>query len=517
MANRATALFGHARTEPGRIAIQYEGRAIPFGKLADDVARTAAALAAMGVQKGARVGLMMPSQPEFIVIQQALFMLGAVFAPLNILYRPAEVAHVVDCCELSHLILAGTLADRQPAQPDGGPLPDLEVILADALLNAALVTAPLQELATVSDGDTVMLLQTSATTGKSKGVVLTAANLAANYDRTPGWLGIGREDVILCALPLYNTFGLNQCINAMTHTGARLVILPRFDAARVIETAEREHCTFMPAVPTMLQKIVDDPSLTAGRLASVRRIMTGGAPVPAPLLARVLAVTAADAEVLTGYGLTEASALVTLTPVRLGADGELEHGNTIGKVLDTMELAVAGEDGALLAAGETGEFVIRGPNIMAGYHRAPAETAEAIRNSWLHTGDIGYVAASGYAYIVDRKKDVIIRGGQNIYPAEIEEALYRVPGVAEAAVIGEVDELLGEVPVAWVAAAPGVSVGPEALAAQCRADLAPYKQPRSFHIVRELPKGPTGKILRRALRGANPVTGVPAVTDGKST
>ncbi len=509
MANRAAALVAQANREPGRIAIVHEGREIGFGDLAEQVYHVAGALAAQGIGQGSRVGLMMPAQPEFIVIQYALFVLGAVFAPLNIFYRPAEVGHVVDCCELEYLILADPLVDRRPPDGDGHTASLRAVITAGVLLEAAAAAVPVRSLAPVAAQDTAMLLQTSATTGKSKGVVLSAGALAANYDQTPGWLGVGRDDVIICALPLYNTFGLNQCINAMIHTGARLVILPRFDATRVIATVAQQRGTFMPAVPTMLQKIVDEPSLRPGQLASLRRIMTGGAPVPAALLARVLAVTAADTQVLTGYGLTEAAALVTLTAVRLGADGELEHGNTIGKVLSGMDLAVVDEAGALLPVGATGEFVVRGPNLMAGYHRAPEDTAAALRDGWLHTGDIGYVAPDGYAYIVDRKKDVIIRGGQNIYPAEIEEAIYRVPGVAEVAVVGEPDDMFGEVVVAWVAPAAGAVLDPAALAARCREDLASFKQPSAFHIVAELPKGPTGKILRRALRGADPATGAP--------
>ena len=322
MTNRAAALFARAASDPERIAIISEGHTLTYGALAEAVARAAGALAAHGVGPGTHVGLMMPSRPGFIVLQQAVFALGAVFAPLNIFYRPGEVAHAVRCCEIDTLILADELADRRPGADDGETPSLRAVVTAEAVLAEAETAAPLRALTPVADGDTVMLLQTSATTGKSKGVVLTAANLAANYDSTPGWLGLSGDDTILCALPLYNTFGLNQCINAMLHTGAKLVILPRFDAARVIATAAAERCTFMPAVPTMLQKIIDEPSLAPGSLATIRRIMTGGAPVPAPLLARVLSVIAEDAQVLTGYGLTEASALVTVTPVRLGPDGK---------------------------------------------------------------------------------------------------------------------------------------------------------------------------------------------------
>ncbi|WP_084356144.1 class I adenylate-forming enzyme family protein [Novosphingobium lentum] len=513
MTNRVTGLLRQARERPDATAIIDHGRPIAFAELAERVLAAAGGLAAFGIVKGSRVGLMMPTQPEFIVVQQALFLLGAVVSPLNVFYRSGEVAHAVNSCELQFVVIADALCDRL-ALADRAAMPSLvAVIVADAagppagfvaLADACAQSQPIRDPVAVADHDLAMLLHTSATTGKSKGVMLTAGNLAANYDRTPGWLGLDASGVILCALPLYNTFGLNQCINAMTHTGAALVLLPRFDAAACIAAIRDHQCTFMPAVPTMLQKIVDHPGLMPGDLASLRRVMTGGAPVPAALLARVLAIADDRVEVLTGYGLTEATALVTLTRVTLGDDGDVVRGRTIGRVLDGMELGVVDDAGRAVASGEIGEFVVRGPNLMAGYYQAPADTAAALQGGWLHTGDLGTIDADGFAFIVDRKKDVIIRGGQNIYPADIEEVLYRVAGVAEAAVIGEPDEMLGEVPVAFVALRAGDRVSGETLLEACTAELARFKLPRSIHILPELPKGPTGKILRRALRGAVP-------------
>jgi long-chain acyl-CoA synthetase len=255
----------------------------------------------------------------------------------------------------------------------------------------------------------------------------------------------------------------------------------------------------------MLQKIIDFPGADESRLGSVTKILTGGAPVPAALLRRVLRV-APRADVMSAYGLTEGTALVTMTPVRLGADGEIEHGRTIGRVLDGITLAIADDDGALCPTGEVGEIVIRGPNVMRGYYRAPDDTAVALAGDWLHTGDIGFIDAEGYVFIVDRKKDVIIRGGQNIYPADIEEVIYQVPGVAEVAVVGARDDLLGEVPVAYVALVPGCEVEEAAILERCVADLARYKIPAQIHFLPELPKGPTGKILRRELRGVTPAS-----------
>ncbi len=490
MTNRAAHLFASAERHGDKVAIHFEGEAISFRELADRVRVAAAALAERGIGKGSHVGIMIPSHPDFIVVQQALFALGAVVSPLNTQYRPGEVAHALASCDLEFLILHTALADRVPEGFAGAIVRDPQM--------SAMVTPPNHfELAPVAPSDVVMLLHTSATTGKSKGVMLTAANLASNYDASPGWLGLSGHDTILCALPLYNTFGLNQCINAMVLTGLTLVLHGKFDAAACIADIARYGCTYLPAVPTMLQKLVDHPGLKPGELASLRRIMTGGAPVPAALLARVLQAASSETQVLTGYGLTEASALVTLTRVELGANGELLRGRTIGRVLDGIELAVHGDDGAARAPGELGEFAIRGPNVMAGYYNAPEANAEVFQHGWLRSGDLGYIDADGYAFIVDRKKDVIIRGGQNIYPADIEEVLYQLPGVAEVAVVGKADAMLGEVPVAYVAG-HGLSV--ERLLQHCQAELARFKVPAEIHLLPELPKGPTGKILRRTLR-----------------
>jgi long-chain acyl-CoA synthetase len=515
MHNRVAHLLLQERDRGSKVALRYGHQRITFAELADRVRETAAGLAHCGVRKGTHVGIMIPSTPDFIVVQQALFLLGAVVSPMNVFYRPNEVAHVVSSCDIAYLIMPDDLRDRAP-RPDADLPSLLAVIVIDSAaddlplrrrsLPAAMASAAPVDHAAIAPDDVVMLLNTSATTGKSKGVMLTAANLAANYDRTPAWLGLESDDVILCALPLYNTFGLNQCINAMLVTGATMVLLPRFDAKACLDAIDRYQCTFVPAVPTMLQKMMDamTPGLTT--MTSVRTIMTGGAPVPAALLARVLATASPDAEVLTGYGLTEGTALVTLTPVRLADDGQVERGRTIGRVLDGMTLAIRDEGGRILAADAVGEIVMRGPNVMAGYYRAPEDTAAAIADGWLLSGDLGYVDADGYAFIVDRKKDVIIRGGQNIYPADIEEALYDVAGVAEVAVVGKPDDMFGEVPIAFVALRAGSDLSIAVLIDHCRAELASYKVPYEIIVMPELPKGPTGKILRRALRPALSVT-----------
>jgi len=504
MGNRAAHLFHQAAQRQDAVAVIFEGAATPFGELACRVRKAAGALAQLGISQGSHVGIWLASTPNFIVVQQALFQLGAVVTPINIQYRPQEVGHAVDCCRLDWIVttrdLACALDQSLPIRIAAIDAP-ADTASARSLPAAMAQSVPLDSLAPVTAEDTVMLLLTSATTGKAKGVMLTSGNLAANYDRTPGWLGLDGNSVILCALPLYNTFGLNQGINAMLVAGCTMVLHSRFDTENCIAAIREHGCTFLPAVPTMLQKIIDHPAATRDALRSLRATMTGGAPVPSALLRRLLDL-APDLEVLTGYGLTEATALVTLTSVHLGVDGKVERDRTIGRVLDGMDLAIVSEDGTQLPVGEAGEIMVRGPNLMAGYLCAAEETAAILTDGWLRTGDIGYLDAEGYAYIVDRKKDVIIRGGQNIYPADIEEVLYHIPGVCEAAVVARADALLGEVPVAYVAMKSGSLADADAMLQYCRASLASYKCPAAIEFLPELPKGPTGKILRRALRGA---------------
>ena len=509
MSNLAEHLFLRAAERPGGIALRFGNERYTFGELADQVRRTAGALSSIGVEEGSRVGLLMNSCPEFIIYQQAVFALGAVLAPLNVFYRRSEIAHALGSCGIEFLIAGGDLLQELPAREAAGPLQiALTPRTSDARVSGLLAgedllagSQPITGIAELSEASPGMMLNTSATTGKSKGVVLTVGNIRSNYDRTPGWLGLGPGTRTLCALPLYNTFGLNQCINALMVTGGELVLMPRFDALRCMQLIEEHRCTFLPAVPTMLQKIVDHPDAEHFDLGSLSRIMTGGAPVPSALLERIRERIGEGVTVLTGYGLTEATALVTLEVVETGADGRIRRPKSIGRVLDGMELRISKADGTNAQPGEVGEICVKGPNVMAGYHGMPEHTDAALQGGWLMTGDLGHVDEQGYAYIVDRKKDLIIRGGQNVYPGEIEEVLYAVEGVSEVAVVGREDPVLGEVPVAWVATAAGHHVTAADLETACRRDLAYFKIPAAFHFLTELPKGPTGKILRRALAG----------------
>jgi long-chain acyl-CoA synthetase len=511
MANLADHLFYNGRKYGDKNALYFEDDVYTYADLVERVRMTAAGLSAANVGVGSRVGLLMHSKPEFIIFQQAAFALGAIVSPLNIFYRRNELIHAISSCDLEFLISDAEFLQSLP-EPDAagtetlkaifltGAAPernDPRVISADELTIAGrYIEAPVQ----VPETAIGLMLNTSATTGKAKGVMLSIANLRANYDSTPAWLGLNHDTVTLCALPLYNTFGLNQCINAMMVTGASMVLMSRFDALKCLQSIERYGCTFFPAVPTMLQKLFDHPDIGDHDISSISRIMTGAAPVPAALLERIYATMGADTVVMTGYGLTEGSALVSLEHIEIDVDGKLKRPKSIGKVLPGMEICILGEDGVEVAAGQVGEICIRGPNVMIGYYKMPEDTSMALAGGWLHTGDLGLFDVDGNGYIVDRKKDVIIRGGQNIYPVDIEEVLYRIAGVSEVAVVGEADEALGEVPVAYVALRPGSTASSEIFIAHCKQELAYYKVPAAVHFLPELPKGPTGKILRRGLR-----------------
>ena len=513
MSNRADALVHQAQRIPTKAAVIFEGQTWTFAQLLGQAQAYAAGLAQAGFGRGDKLGLMLAARPEFIALEYAAYILGGALVPMNIHYQGHEIEHALVSCSVEFLVLDSPFAERLavdvatrcPALRKvfvfGGVPASGSPLLQDAAAlhgNPADAPAPVD----MAEDEVAMMLYTSATTGKSKGVMLTIRNLEANYDATPDFLHLTVDEVILCVLPLYNTFGLNQCINVMVQRGATMVLMPRFDPLACLQAIERYRCTFLPAVPTMLQRLLYHPDVERYDLHSLQRFCIGAAPVPAPLLARLHQCISADALVITGYGLTEATALAATHEVKADANGDLVRAKSIGRPIAGVEMCILDEAGAPVAFDTVGEICVRGPSVMKGYYMLPAVTAEVITtDGWLRSGDLGTMDAEGYFTIVDRKKDLIIRGGQNVYPADIEEALYRHHAVAEAAVVALPDEALGEVPMGYVALKPGASTTPGELLDHCRAELAYFKVPVAVDILPELPKGPTGKILRRELRG----------------
>jgi long-chain acyl-CoA synthetase len=348
-------------------------------------------------------------------------------------------------------------------------------------------------VAGVDDADTAVILYTSGTTGKPKGAELTHANLAINAQtKVETLIRLSADDVILGALPLFHSFGQTAAMNAGIMAGACLTLLPRFDPAKALQMMERDRVTVFLGVPTMYTAMLSVPEGERPDTSSLRICISGGASLPVEVLRAFEGQF--GTKILEGYGLSETSPVASFNH----PDRERKPGS-IGTPIRDVQMAVVDEQGAELPAGEVGEIVIRGPNVMKGYWRRPDATAEAIRDGWFHSGDLAKVDEDGYFFIVDRKKDLIIRGGYNVYPREVEEVLYEHPAVAEAAVLAIPDAELGEEVGAAVALKAGAEATPDELQAYVKERIAAYKYPRRVWLVPELPKGPTGKILKREI------------------
>ncbi|MBS1674351.1 MAG: AMP-binding protein, partial [Actinobacteria bacterium] len=340
-----------------------------------------------------------------------------------------------------------------------------------------------------ADDDTAVILYTSGTTGTPKGAQLTHGNMRANASVSAFQLfGFAPGDVVMGCLPLFHSFGQTCGLNAAVLSGAMLTLLSRFDAAAALSIVERDRVTVFEGVPTMYVGMLQVPGADT---SSLRLCISGGAALPEEILTSW--ATTFGAHILEGYGLSETSPVASFNVAGRSKPG------SIGMPIDGVEMKIVDDDGVEVADGERGEVVVRGHNVMRGYWNRPEATSEAIRDGWFHTGDIGLRDEEGFYFIVDRKKELIIRGGFNIYPRELEEVLYKHPDVVEAAVIGIPHAVFGEEVAAAVAVKPGSTVSPEEIRDFIKARVAPYKYPRHVWFVPALPKGPTGKLLKRAI------------------
>ncbi len=351
---------------------------------------------------------------------------------------------------------------------------------------------PVAEVAERSDDDDAVILYTSGTTGTPKGAQLTHANLGRNAEVSRGLHDIGADDVILGALPLFHSFGQTCTLNAGIGAGATITLLPRFDAAKALEIIQRDRVTIFMGVPTMYGGLLHAPERDGADLSVLRLCVSGGASLPLELMRSF--EDAFGAVILEGYGLSETSPVASFNH-----SAQDRKAGSIGTPIEGVEMKVVDEDGNDVPAGEVGEIVIRGHNVMKGYWERPDATQDAIRGGWFHSGDMAKVDEDGYFFIVDRKKDMIIRGGYNVYPREVEEVLYEHPAVREAAVVGIPHPEWGEEVGAAVALKEGESISPQELRDYVKEQVASYKYPREIWFVDELPKGPTGKILKREI------------------
>jgi long-chain acyl-CoA synthetase len=476
-----------------RAAIKMDDLVLSYADLHEAAGRVASLLTSLGVEPGDRVGLMLPNVPAFPIAFYGTLAAGGVVVPMNPLLKSREVAYYLGDSGAKVLIVFGLFAgEGTKGAADVGA----EVVqVDDADLSAVLAEyEPRETWAEPEDDDNAVILYTSGTTGKPKGAQLTHSNLSLNAGITATTLLKGSTgDVVMGCLPLFHVFGLTAGLNGALVTGSTLTLLPRFDPAKALEIIERDRVTIFEGVPTMYSAMLHCEADPAPDTSSLRVCVSGGAAMPVEVLKNF--EKKFDCIILEGYGLSETSPVASFNhPDKVRKPG------SVGTPIEGVEMRLVDAAGDDVADGEVGEIAIRGHNVMKGYWGKPEETATAIPDGWFRTGDMGRMDEDGYFYIVDRKKEMIIRGGFNVYPREIEEVLHEHPAVAEAAVVGIPHDSLGEEVGAAVALKPGTEATEDELRAFVKERVAAYKYPRRVWLVAELPKGPTGKILRREVK-----------------
>jgi long-chain acyl-CoA synthetase len=485
------------------------------------VNRAARLLGARGVGRGDVVSLLLPNGAEYVIAYFACFKLGALAGPVNSLLKPEEMAYVVGNSE-AKLLLHHSQFAAQVAEFRAGveTLGDALVFDDEAAATSEFSGEPDGERRAaalapedLAPEDEAVIIYTSGTTGKPKGCLLTHANLLANARQIVEWLSFTEEDRLLTVMPLFHMNAVSVTTMSALYAGGSTVVSPRFSASRFWQVVGRYEVTSFGSVATMLSMLLATYPAGVPEEAGVKRLrfaMCGSAPVPAEVLRRFEQTF--GCLVVEGYGLSESTCRSTFNP----PDARRRPGScgmSIGN-----EMRVVDEEDAELPDGVAGEIVMRGENVFKGYFKNEEATARAFRGGWFHTGDVGFRDAEGFFHIIDRKTDMIIRGGENIYPREIDELLYRHPAVAEAAAIGVPHELYGEEVAAFVVLKEAHAASEDDILAFCREHMADFKCPKTVRIVASLPKGPTGKVLKRELaRGYNQTDGAAATETHDST
>ena len=498
----ASILAESAARHPDRTAVVLGDLRLTYAQLWGHALQYAAVLREKGVGPGDKVAMLLPNTPHFPLTYFGTLALGAVAVPVHALLKAEEIQYVLEDSGAKALVCAAPLLGEGAKGAELAGIPVLAVMDGgDATLEridtAALSATPVEAMVAREPDDTAVILYTSGTTGTPKGAEITHLNVTMNVLASATYsFDITKEDVVLGCLPLFHTFGQTCCMNTAFFVGASVVMLPRFDGAQALELLEKEKCTIFMGVPTMYVGLLE-AAKTSEHRPTLKSALSGGAALPVPVLEKFAEVF--GTEVLEGYGLTETSPVATFNQV-----GFPPKPGTVGKAIWGVEVEVAKaelEDSIeLLPTGELGEIVVRGHNVFKGYLNKPDATQAAIVDGWFRTGDLGTKDEDGYVSIVDRKKDMVIRGGYNIYPREVEEALLRHPAVGQVAVIGLPDPQYGEEVCAVVVKdAAGGEVSEQELSAWAKTKLAAYKYPRRVIFTDAFPLGPSGKVLKREL------------------
>ncbi|MEU6845453.1 long-chain fatty acid--CoA ligase [Streptomyces sp. NPDC046716] len=492
MPNIAENLSRTARLHPDRPALRFGDVVTTYAELDEAVSRVARVLRADGLVPGDRVALMLPNVPAFVSLYYGVLRAGGVVVPMNPLLKEREIRHCLTDSGAARLFAYEDVA-RQAAVGAAGTGTSVDAVGA-ALTPVDDRTGP-AEPCPRDDGDLAALLYTSGTTGAPKGAALTHGNLGSNARvLAEDVVDITADDVMMACLPLFHAFGQTGSMNASVRRGACLVLVPRFDPAGVLRMFTDLRVTIFIAVPTMYNALLHHPPVVDGPEADTLRVcVSGGSSLPTEVLYGF--EKRFGCSVAEGYGLSETSPVACFNHL----DRPRKAGS-IGTPIRGVEVRLVDDAGSDVASGQVGEIAIRGANVMTGYWNRPEETAQAIPDGWFRSGDMARRDEDGYYFIIDRKKDMIVRGGYNVYPREIEEVLYEHPDVLEAAVIGVPDKHFGEEVAAVVVLTPVGRATEDELRAYVKDRVAPYKYPREVRIVPSLPKGSTGKILKREIQ-----------------
>jgi long-chain acyl-CoA synthetase len=497
--NLAHLLSDSAAQHPERPALKLDDTVITYAMLDEGASRAAGLLKEKGLQPGDRVGVMLPNVPYFATVYYGVLRAGGTVVPMNVLLKAREVQFYLSDPGAKHLFAWHEFAEAAEA---GAREAGAEVIIVKpGEFEQLLEQAPEEsEDAEREPSDTAVILYTSGTTGTPKGAELTHSNMLENcLHGGTDLVRVSEQDVILGALPLFHAFGQTCCMNNAIRAGACLTMIPRFDPGKALEIIQRDNVTLFEGVPTMYHAMLNHPEREDYDVSSLKTCVSGGSAMPVEVMRGF--EEAFGAVVLEGYGLSETSPVASFNHL----DREHKPGS-IGTPIEGVEMKVVDEEGNEVPPGEVGEIAIRGHNLMKGYWDRPDATAEVMRDGWLHTGDMARVDEDGYFFIVDRKKDMIIRGGYNVYPREIEEVLYEHPAVLEAAVIGVPDPSTGEEVGAAVVLRPEGEASADDIRSFVKERMAAYKYPRHIWFMDELPKGATGKILKREIEVPEAVT-----------
>ncbi|MGH9947569.1 MAG: class I adenylate-forming enzyme family protein [Pyrinomonadaceae bacterium] len=484
---------------------QSDGRQWTYSEFDRVVNRTANMLRSRGISKGDVVSLLLPNSPEYIIAYFACWKIGAIAGPVNSLLKPDEIEWVVENSEAKLLLVGSDWIAGIPACMSAKQENDVQrYIVVDQIDTVVEDFDDELDPVEIAKDDEAIIIYTSGTTGKPKGCLLTHGNLIANAQQITEWMGFGPEDRLLTVMPLFHMNAVSVTTMTALFAGGSTVVAPKFSASRFWEIIEKYRITSFGSVATMLSMLLSGQwSVVSGQPKNpkskiqnpkselLRFAMCGSAPVPAEVLKGFEETF--GVLVIEGYGLSESTCRSTFNP-----PSEQRRPGSCGKPIGN-EMKIFDDNDNEVATGELGEIVLRGPNIFKGYFKNDEATKIAFANGWFHTGDIGYCDDDGFFYIADRKSDMIIRGGENIYPREIDDLLYTHPAVAAAAVIGVRDELYGEEVAAFIVLKTGETVTEIEIIEFCKQHLADYKCPKTVYFVDDIPKGPTGKLLKRVL------------------